>query len=99
VCNKYGILDQDIWNMDETSFCISIGRDQLVITKQKRQLYLGIPTNHESATVVKAISSSSHYIPVFLILPGVKHMAYWYQDPDLDLNMVVSLSDSGYTND
>ena len=41
VCDKYGILNQDIWNMDETGFCIGVGRDQLVITKQKRQLYLG----------------------------------------------------------
>jgi len=42
--------------MDETGFCIGVGRDQLVITKQRRQLYLGVPTNCESATVVEAIS-------------------------------------------
>jgi hypothetical protein len=78
VCNKYGILDQDIWNMDETGFCIGVGRDQLVITKQKRQLYLEVLTNRESATVVEAISGGGCYISAFLILSGVRYMARWY---------------------
>ena len=78
MCNKYGILNQDIWNMDETRFCIGVGRDQLVITRQKRQLYLEVPTNRESATVVEAISGGGCYIPAFLILSGIRHMARWY---------------------
>ena len=42
--------------MNETGFHIGVGRDQLVITKQERQLYLGMPTNHESATAMESIS-------------------------------------------
>ena len=99
VCNRYGVLNEDTWNMDETGFCIGVGRDQLVITKQKRQLYLGVPTNRELATAVETISGGGCYIPVFLILAGARHMARWYQDSNLDPNMAVSLSDSGYTND
>ena len=85
--------------MDETGFCIGVGHDQLVITKQRRQLYLGVPTNRKSATAVEAISGGGQHIPVFLILSGVRHMARWYQDPSLDLDMTIALSDSGYTND
>ena len=84
--------------MDETGFCISVRHNQLVITKQKRQLYLGVPTNRESATAVETISGGGHHIPAFLILSGVRHMARWYQDLSLDLDMAVSLSDSSYTN-
>jgi hypothetical protein len=75
VRDRYGILNEDTWNMDETGFCIGVGHDQLVITKQKKQLYLGIPTNRESATAVETISGGGHYIPTFLILAGARHMA------------------------
>jgi len=60
--------------MDETGFCIGVGRDQLVITKQKKQLYFGVPTNRESATAVEAISSGGRVIPPFLILSSARHM-------------------------
>jgi hypothetical protein len=99
VRDRYGILNEDTWNMDETGFCIGVGRDQFVITKQKKQLYLGIPTNRESATAVETISGSGNYIPTFLILAEARHMARWYQDSNLDPDMAVSLSNSGYTND
>ena len=69
--------------MDETGFRIGIGRDQLVITKQQRQLYLGVPSNRESATAIEAISGEEQFIPVFLILTGVCHMARWYENPNL----------------
>ncbi|KDN61366.1 putative transposase [Colletotrichum sublineola] len=36
---KYGIQEEDIWNMDETGFCIGVGKDQMVITRQKRESY------------------------------------------------------------
>lgn len=85
--------------MDETGFCIGVGRDQLVITKQKKQLYLGVPTNRELATAVEAISRGGHYIPAFLILARARHIVYWYKDSNLDPNMAILLSDLGYTND
>ena len=98
-CEKYGILPKDTWNMDETGFRIGIGRDQLVITKQQRQLYLGVPSNRESTTAIEAISDGGQFIPAFLILAGVQHMARWYENPNLDDDMVLAVSGSGYTND
>ena len=61
--------------MDETGFRIGIGRDQLVITKQQRQLYLDVPSNRESATAIETISDGGEFIPAFLILAGIQHMA------------------------
>ena len=85
--------------MDETSFRIGISRDQLVITKQQRQLYLGIPSNRESATAIETISGEGQFIPAFLILAGVQHMAHWYENPNLDDDMMLAVSGSDYTND
>ena len=48
---------------------------------------------------MEGISGGGRHIPAFLILSGVRHMARWYQDPSLDLDMAIALSDTGYTND
>ena len=93
-----GIQPTDIWNMDETGFRIGAGKDQLVVTKRDRQHYFGLPENRESATSVEAISAAGEHIPAFVILSGQLHMARWFQ-PELDEDLVVALSPTGYSND
>ena len=73
-CEKHEVLPEDIWNMNETGFRIRIGRDQLVITKQQKQLYLNVSSNRESATAIEFISDEEQFISVFLILADVQHM-------------------------
>ena len=85
--------------MDETGFRIGVGKDQLVVTKRKRQQYLGSVENRESATVIECISASGDYAPAFLILTGRQHMSRWFQVGLLDSNASISVSDTGYTND
>ena len=99
ICVKEGILLEDIWNMDETGFQIRVRKDQLVITKRKRARYLGIPTNRESAITIKAISTSGQYIPTFLILSGLIHLARWYKVPELHDDIAICVSTIGYSND
>ncbi len=79
VLEKEGLTSDDIWNMDETGFRIGIGKDHLVVTKQRRTHYFALPENRESATSVEAISPASRYIPAFLIFSGKVHMARWYK--------------------
>jgi hypothetical protein len=96
---EYGIVQEDIWNMDETGFRIGIGKDQVVVTKRKRAHYFGIPENRESATDIEAISIGGRVIPAFLILSGQIHMAYWYQQAELEDNIAIITSATGYSND
>ena len=63
--SEHGIVADDIWNMDETGFQIGVGKDQMVVTKQRRAHYFSLPTNCESATAVEAISAAGRVIPVF----------------------------------
>jgi len=46
--------------------------------ERKRQYYLGIPENRESATSIEAVSAAGGYIPAFVILSGQRQMARWY---------------------
>jgi hypothetical protein len=96
VLDNEGIQPTDLWNMDETGFRIGVGKNQFVITKRRRQHYLGVPENLESATAIEAISASGGYIPAFLILSGQMHQAQWYRIPELDPHTKLVTSESGY---
>jgi hypothetical protein len=96
---EHGIVADDIWNMDETGFQIGVGKDQMVVTKQRRAHYFSLPTNHESATAVEAISAAGRVIPIFLILSSTMHMANWYRLEELDKDTVIGTSPTSYSND
>jgi hypothetical protein len=95
VITDHGIDSNDIWNFDETGFRIGVGRDQLVITKQQRQLYLGHPTNRESVTAIEAVSAGGAHIPLFLIFSGITHQS---SNSELGLGATVAVSHSGYSS-
>jgi hypothetical protein len=97
--DEHGIQPADIWNMDETGFCIGVGKDQMVVTRKSKSSYLGIPTNRESATAIEAISTSKQYIPAFLILSGAVHLGRWYEIQTLDPDTTLTVSLTGYSND
>jgi hypothetical protein len=86
---SFGIDSDDIWNFDETGFRIGVGRDQLVITKQQRQLYLGHPTNRELVTAVEAVSAGGAHISLFLIFSGITHQSSWYSNSELNPNTTI----------
>lgn len=99
VINTYGIPVADIWNMDETGFRIGIGKDQLIVTKRKREHLFSMPENRESATAMEAISADGRVVPAFLIVTGQVHMAQWYRVTELQPATKITTSASGYTND
>ena len=84
--------------MDETGFCIGVGKDQLMVTRRRKVRYFGLPTNRESATAIRGISAEGAYIPVFLILLGKVHMSNWYHVKELEGGTVIAVTDSGYSN-
>ncbi|KAI9039381.1 DNA-binding domain-containing protein [Aspergillus affinis] len=68
----HGILDNDIWNFDETGFQIGIGKDQWIITRDHTKTYLGLNSNREYVTVVEAISAAGDLCPPFIIMPEIR---------------------------
>lgn len=96
---KYGILDEDIWNFDETGFMMGIISSAMVVTSSdgRGKAKMVQPGNREWATVVQAVSAYGDSIPPFIILAGKNHLQSWYRDSPLPSDWVVALSDNGWT--
>ncbi|KAJ5152498.1 hypothetical protein N7492_009778 [Penicillium capsulatum] len=95
---SYGIQPNDIYNFDETGFQIGVERDQYIITREpKKKIVSGSVTNHESVTVVEAVSATGYTTPPLIIL-NAKIVLYRWFEP-LYNDEVVAVTGSGYIND
>ena len=98
--DKKGILDKDVWNFDETGFRIGVGKAQWVIIKDENgRLFMADPDNRESITAVEAIQSGGEDIPPMIILSGKQHLEKYFVLNDLDPDILIAVSDTGYSND
>jgi len=97
---KYGILDTDSYNVDETGFQIGIGRDQWIITREPtRPMYLASSSNRELVTVMETVGGDGSVLPPLVIIPGALHMEDWYTKTNLPDDFLLGVSETGYTND
>jgi len=91
-----GILDVDVWNMDETGFRIGCGRAQFVVTLDpNKSLCMTDPDNRTYLTSVECVSSGGWFIPPMLILAGVHILHKWGFNDDT----LIGTSETGYSND
>jgi hypothetical protein len=89
---------KDIWNFDETGFQIGVGKSQWIVTASRaRRHYLPSNNSHDYVTAIEAISAGGAVIDEVLILPGRVHLERFYHE--LQGEVLVGLSDSGYAND
>ena len=97
---KYGILMEDIYNMDETGFQMGVASTAKVVcgseTKQSHAKALQ-PGNREWVTAIVAINAAGWTLPPPIIFAAVNHQSLWYQD--LPENYVLSVSKNGWTTD
>ncbi len=93
-----GIQTDDILNFDETGYQVGVGGDQDIMTfHPKRQHTLPNNTNHKHITLTETISAGGWSIPPVIIISGIILLKRYFQDlPD---GYLVTVSDSGYTND
>jgi hypothetical protein len=95
----YGILNQDVYNFDETGFMMGVASTSKVVTSSDtigRAVDVQ-PGNRDWVTTIECINASGWSIPPFVILSGKLHQASWYRD--LPADWVIALSDNGWTND
>ena len=97
---RYGIAEQDIYNMDETGFQMGVASTAKVIcgseTRDSHAKSIQ-PGNCEWITIIIAINASGHALPPQIIMAGKKHQSQWYSA--IPKNYRISLSDNGWTND
>ena len=94
---KYGILDEDTYNFDETGFQIGIGGSVKVVTASEIRLKpLGVqPGDREWATFIAAINAKGWVIPPFIIFKAKHHNQAWYHNNPKDWR--IGVSNSGWT--
>jgi hypothetical protein len=95
----YGILDEDVYNFDETGFMMVIAGTSKVVTSSHtvgRAIDIQ-PGNRDWVTTIECVNASGWIIPPVVILSGKLHQASWYRDlPD---GWVIAVSDNGWTTD
>ena len=95
-----GIVDEDVWNMDETGFRIGCGRAHWVVSGHSRKpLLLTDPDNREYVTSCECISAGGRDIPLMVIIAGVLILEKWAQQNDLNDDVLLTPSPTGYSND
>jgi hypothetical protein len=96
---KYGILDADIYNFDETGFQMGIILTAKVITGAERsnRPVSVQPSNREWVTVINCIYADGQSLPPVIIFEGKMHQSTWY-DTELPGDWVIGVSDNGWTD-
>jgi hypothetical protein len=99
VKEKYGILDEDTYNFDETGFMMGVITSQLVVTSSemngKRKKVQ--PGNREWITVIQGINATGWAIPPFIIFAGKVLISSWYKETDIPHDWVITVSSNGWT--
>jgi hypothetical protein len=88
-----------IHNMDEKGarICILVG-EEMVVPIGIKEMYIGIPKNHMSLTIIKCISANGKAIPPVVIVPSVMIMVSWFHK-NITQHKVITVSPSRYTNE
>ena len=96
---KYGIVDEDMYNFDESGFLMGKISSQLVVTgsrKPGKRKKLQ-PGDRECVTLVQGVGSTGKVIPPFLILAGKVLISNWSTE-DLLRGWVINVSPTSWTN-
>ena len=98
---KYGILDEDTYNFDETGFQMGVIGPRLVITgTERRQAPKTIkPGNTEWVTAIIAANAQGRAIPPFVIMKGAQYYDTWFEELLDRPEWVLSVSEKGWTSD
>ena len=72
--------------------------EDVVVPVGIKEMYVGVPENRLSVTVVESISADGKAIPPLVIVPGRNIMMSWFSEQMTGAE-VISVSPSGYTNE
>jgi DDE superfamily endonuclease/helix-turn-helix, Psq domain len=95
---KYNILDQDLYNMDEKGFLMgAIQRSHVVIPVHEREAFLRQDGSREWISVVETISANGEYLPSWIIFKAVYQQNSWFDCLDTQ-NSRIATSQKGWTD-
>jgi len=88
-----------IHNIDEKGVRLACPRgQQVVVPVEVKEIYVGIPENRLSVTVIKTIRTDrTTPTPLVVILPASRIIEYWFYHNITGVELL-QLSESSYTN-
>jgi hypothetical protein len=94
---KYGILDADIYNFDETGFQMGVISTAKVITgaERSRRPVSVQPGNREWVTAIDCICVDGQSLPPVIIFEGKMHQSTWYNTEELPVDWLMAVSENG----
>lgn len=97
---KYGILDCDFYNFDETGFQMGVISSSLVVTSANRhgRGKAVQPGNREWATAIVCCNGEGTSVPPFLVVQGKFYLSSWYTEGGLPDNWTIKTTSNGWTN-
>ncbi|OJD12180.1 hypothetical protein ACJ73_09398, partial [Blastomyces percursus] len=97
---KYGIVQEDVYNFDETGFQMGVIGTSKVVTGSERSLNPKLiqPGNTEWVTIVEGVNATGWTLPPMIVLKGKLHQASWYET-GLPNDWRIETSDNGWTTD
>ena len=97
---KYGVVDSNFYNFDETGFMMGVICAGMVVTcaDQRGKGKAVQPGNQEWATAIVCINGEGWSVPPFLVVQGVNHLMNWYSETGLPHNWVIKPTNNGWMN-
>jgi hypothetical protein len=97
---EYGILEDDIYNFDETGFQMGVIATAKVVTNTDRagRPRTTQPGNREWVTVIESICVRGFAIPPLVIFDAKVHQSTWYENGLLPYDWSIAVSENGWTN-
>ena len=71
---------------------------EIVVPVGIKEIYVGIPENRISLTVIECICANGTAIPPVIIVPGIMIMGSWFHEK-MTGHEVITVSPTGYTNE
>jgi hypothetical protein len=96
---KYGVIESDIYNFDETGFMIGIISTATIVTTSKKagRANLRQPGNREWVTVIQGVNATGWALPLFIIVKGVNILQSWFESTQLPHTWRVATSQNSWT--
>jgi hypothetical protein len=97
--SRYGIVDADIYNFDETGFMMGVISTAMVVTSSDKagRAKAKQPGNREWVTVIQGVNALGWSLPPFVVVKGTYILLSWYDDFNLPKSWRLSVSDNGWT--
>lgn len=101
ICNDKGILPDDIYNFNETSFAMGLITTARVITRRDipGKPHLIQPGNREQVTTIECINTRGWAIPSTIIFKEKVYIKGWYSEQRIPGDWHIKISKNSWTTD